>query len=109
MVNILNFDELYEKYRNGNATDEERAYVEAEISKARRLAQIIDDQDNKRVIEPVEQEQIKKSVSGFMRHTRIRIALIVTAILLLLTVLSYAAFFGFALSKAAKNSVCDRD
>ena len=105
----MNFDELYEKYKNGSASDEERAYVESEISKARKLAAIIDEQDNKRVIEPVEEEQVKRSVHGFMRHTRIRIALIVTAILLLLSLLCYAGFFGIAIFNASKNSVCDRN
>ena len=39
----MNFEELYEKYINGTATEEERAYVEAEIQKARRLTQLIDE------------------------------------------------------------------
>lgn len=105
----MNFDELYEKYRNGSATEEERAYVESEISKARKLAAIIDEQDSKRVIEPAEEEKVKKSVNGFMRHTRIRIALVVTAILLLLSILCTVGFFAFAMIKASSNSVCTRD
>ena len=109
MVKILNFDELYEKYKNGNATDEECEYVEAEIAKARRLAAIIDEQDGKRVIEPAKEEQVKKSVLGFMRHTKRRVALIATISLILLIAIGIGSFYGFAAIKASNRSVCDRD
>lgn len=105
----MNFDELYEKYRNGSATEEEREYVEAEISKARKLAAIIDEQDAKRVIKPAEEETVKRSVSGFMRHTRIRIAITVASILLLIALLSCSIFFGVAHIVASGNSVCNRE
>lgn len=105
----MNFEELYEKYINGSATDEEKAYVESEIQKARKLAEIIDAQDSKRVIEEAREETVKSSVKSFMRHTKRRVALIVGISLILLLAIGVGAFYGAAAIKAKGNSVCDRD
>ena len=105
----MNFEELYEKYTNGTATDEEKAFVEAEIQKAKRLAQIIDEQDSKRVIEEAREETVKSSVKSFMRHTKRRVAIIVSVALILLLAIGVGGFYGFAAIKAGSNSVCDRD
>ena len=105
----MNFEELYEKYINGTATEEERAYVEAEIQKARRLTQLIDEQDSKRVIEEAREETVKKSLKSFMRHTKRRVAIIVGVALILLLAIGVGTFYGLAAIRAHSNSVCDRD
>lgn len=105
----MNFEELYEKYTNGTATEEERAYVEAEIQKAKRLTQIIDEQNSKRVIEEAREETVKSSVKSFMRHTKRRVAIIVSVALVLLIAIGVGGFYGLAAIKAAGNSVCNRD
>lgn len=104
----MNFEELYEKYTNGTATDEEKAFVESEIQKAKKLAEIIDEQNSKRVIEEAREETVKKSLKSFMRHTKRRVALIVGLSLILLIAFSVGGFFGLAAIQANNNSVCDK-
>lgn len=44
----MNFDELYKKYKDNSATDEERAYVEAEIEKAKSISRILNTDEPER-------------------------------------------------------------
>ena len=105
----MNFDELYEKYKNNTATAEERALVEEEIAKAKKLAAILDEQDAKRVIAPTENETVTKSVKSFLHRTKVRITVIVLAIAILVAGLALGGFFTTAAILAGNNSVCNRD
>ena len=105
----MNFEELYEKYLNKTATEEEAAYVEAEIAKAKKLAAIIDEKDSARVIAPTEEKEVKSSVKAFLKKTKLRVVAIVLAAVLLLSALAVGGFFTAAMLKASANSVCDKN
>ena len=80
----MKFEELYEKYLDGTATEEEREYVEGEIEKARKLNDILDRQDARRVIEPVEEDEVKKAQKAFNFKALIRTVVVVTVVFLLM-------------------------
>ena len=99
----MNFDELYEKYKNGSASPEERAYVEEEIAKARRLSSILDEIDAKRVVETADRETVRRARKRFDKRMTVKIVSIVVACLLLVFTVTSASIFGIAAS-AAKNA-----
>ena len=86
----MNFDQVYEKYVNGTATEEEKAYVEAEIEKARKLSAIIDQMDSKRVIEPVNTDKVKAATKTMKKKFGLR-ALIISISVLIILALAIAA------------------
>lgn len=105
----MNFDELYEKYQRGEATEEEKNYVEGEIAKARKLAAIIDAADAKRVIEPAERETVKKAKKAFTVRATVRTVLIAVILLLLAAVAVTGSVFGVATHYAKTNAVVTRE
>jgi len=105
----MNFEELYEKYQNKTATEEEIAYVEGEIAKARRLSAILDEQDQRRAIKPADEETTERSVRRFLKKTRIRIALTAALALVLLAALLFGGVYTYALIGATNRSRLSRD
>ena len=105
----MNFDELYEKYQNNTATEAERAYVEAEIAKARKLAALIDEQDSRRAVAPAEKEKVTRYVAAFLKKTRLRVAAIVLAAFLCLSLLLTAGFFTALSLIASGNSPYNKE
>lgn len=104
----MKFEELYEKYKNKTATEEEIAYVEEEIAKARKMAAIIDEQDASRAIAPAEEGVVKRSVKTFLKKTKLRVAILVLSVAVLLAVLLTGGFFIAAYAKASAGAVCDK-
>ncbi len=105
----MNFEELYEKYQNNTATEEERAYVESEIAKAKKLSAIIDEHDARHALEKADESTVKSSVKRFLKRTKIRVAIIVTAALILLFALTIGALAAIAAVKANENGKIDRN
>ena len=61
----MSFEKLYEKYRNGTASEEEIAYVEEEIAKARKLGEILEaSEKEKGAILPCGKENEKSAANG---------------------------------------------
>ena len=104
----MNFEELYEKYLNKTATEEETAYVEAEIAKAKKLAAILDEKDSSRVIASTDDQTAKSSVKRFLKKTKMRVMAIVLAVTLSLAILLVGGFFAAASMKASANSAYDK-
>ncbi len=98
----MKFEELYQKYIDGTATEEEKAFVEEEIAKAKKLSAIIDSQDAKRVVAPVEKDDVKKAKK---QYTFRSIVMIVAVSFIALVVAAGAVcggVFGTAVT-SAKN------
>ncbi len=98
----MKFEELYQKYIDGTATEEEKAFVEEEIAKAKKLSAIIDSQDAKRVVAPVEKDDVKKAKK---QYTLRSIVMIVAVSFIALVVAAGAVcggVFGTAVT-SAKN------
>lgn len=100
----MKFEELYEKYLDGTATEEEREYVEGEIEKARKLNDILDRQDARRVIEPVEEDEVKKAQKAFNFKALIRTVVVVTVVFLLMAGGVLGGVFGTA-AVSAKEAI----
>lgn len=99
----MNFDELYEKYTNGTATDEEKRYVEEEIAKARKLSEILDSADAKRVIEPADKETVKKARKRVGRRAVMMVTVISAAVILVLSILASAVVYASASHYASRG------
>ncbi len=118
----MNFEKAFENYKNGTATEEERAYVENEIAKARRINEAIEEMDSKRVVEKAESHDVKKAIKKMKIKTGVRIAVIsfivVLAVALIATVSTViyvnssasgkAAFTKTECIEAAKEAVLDK-
>ena len=84
----MNFDQVYEKYINGTATEKEKAYIESEIAKARKLSEIIDRMDAQRVIEPADADKVRKAAKTMKKKFGLRVLIISISALLVLALVA---------------------
>ncbi len=104
----MNFDVVYEKYLNGTATEEEKAYIEAEIAKAKKLNAIIDSMDAKRAIAPAETEEVKRATRTMKKRFGLRVLAIVLAVLIGATVIVVGTMVGYVHVKASGRAQYNR-
>ncbi len=117
----MSFEKLYEKYRNGTASEEEIAYVEEEIAKARKLGEILEaSEKEKGAILPCGKENEKSAANGIFadadaeqvkkarKKHRLRSSVLTLCISLLSAALVACAvagaIFGTAIGSAKKNA-----
>ena len=105
----MNFDQVYEKYLNGTATEEEKAYIEAEIAKAKKLSEIIDSMDSKRVIAPSNTEKVRSATRTMKKRFGWRAALISFVVLIIVAVSIAVSIIGYVNLKAHNAVEYDRD
>ncbi len=90
----MNFEEAYQKLRDGTATDEEAAFVARELENVRKIGAIL---DNPALSDPgirkAETETVRKARSAFQHKTLIRTIVIVLVSLLVLAALVCALLF----------------
>jgi len=101
----MDFKETYKKYLDGTATEEEKAFVEAEIEKARMVnAEILSSSDTEKISE----EKLKAKKKKSLRQTikTIIISLIVFAIVFVILIGSVGIF---AITNAKKNYHTDEN
>ncbi len=98
----MKFEELYQKYIDGTATDEEKAFVEEEIEKAKKLNAILDSQDAKRVVAQVEKDDVKKAKKQFTMRSIITIIVVCAIALTVVAGAVCGGVFGTAVT-SAKN------
>ena len=106
---MMNFDKVYEKYVNGTATEEEKAYVEAEIEKARKLSVIIDEMDAKRVIAPAKTEEVKKARKTMKKKFGICVVVISLTVLVSLALIITGTLFAYVNIKASGKAEYTKD
>ena len=103
----MNFEELYKKYKEGSATEQERALVLKEIEAARRVSELLEkDQPQGGVqIAPADRDTVKRAKKAFDLRTTVRTVVICAICVAVLGALVCAAVFGTALVSAhrAKN------
>lgn len=117
----MSFEKLYEKYMNGTASEEEIAYVEEEIAKARKLGEILESSENGNgAILPCGKENEKSAANGIFadadaeqvkkarKKHRLRSSVLTLCISLLSAALVACAvagaIFGTAIGSAKKNA-----
>ena len=84
----MNFEDAYQRLRNGTATDEEAAFVARELENVRKISAILDnpalsDPD----IQQAEVETVQKAQRAFHRKSAARTVIIVLSVLLILAAL----------------------
>ena len=99
----MNFEELYAKYINGSASEEEKRYVEEEIAKARKLSEIIDSLDAKRVVDTADRETVKRARKKVSRRFLRTVIVTGISLILLTALLVSGAVFGIASYFASKG------
>lgn len=100
----MNFEELYEKYKTGTASVEERAAVLREIEAARRVSTLLEkDHDIGVQIAPAERETVKKAKKAFDLRTTVRTVVICAICVAVLGALACGAIFGTAIVSAHRS------
>ena len=101
----MNYEEAFKNYENGTATEEEKAFVKAELEKAKALASIIDDDKVVETPSPIleaDVEEIKTAKKQFkIKH--LLFALGAVAMLLAMVGAILGGVFGYAASSAKKQ------
>lgn len=100
----MNFEKLYEKYKAGQASEEEKIQVEAEIEKAKKISEILFSGNEKVELKDPDESEVKKA-KKFLRIKTLIIALAASAAAILVTTGAVlGGVFGTA-AAAAKKSV----
>ncbi len=99
----MDFEQAYERYRNGTASEEEKAFIESEIKKARALNDIIDAAEKKDVIGKADEKDVREARKKYGLRTAIRTGIIALAVLIVLAIASLSAVFGIGIYSANKN------
>lgn len=100
----MEFESAYRKYVAGTATDEEKAFVEQELDKAKKMTEIIDAYSSSRPIEEeCDRETVKKAQKKFAKKNALRALVITAACIVLVAAIVLASVFGTAFGSANKN------
>ncbi len=92
----MNFEELYKKYKDGTATEEEKAFVESEIEKARAVSSILDGEADGPTINEADSETVRKAKKAFNLRTTIKTITVTVICIVVIAVLGAGAIFGTA-------------
>lgn len=120
----MSFEKLYEKYMNGTASQEEIAYVEEEIAKARKLGEILEAAEkekvagcrietdgtdganrnvSKNILAEAEAEQVKKARKKHRIRSSVRVVLISLLSAIVVGGAVVGGIFGTAVGSAKKQ------
>lgn len=100
----MDFEKAYEKYKDGVANEEEIVFVEQELEKARKMAEIIDAYEYKKAIsDDVDEAKIKKAQKKYAKKNTLKILTISIIVLALAAAVVLSAVFGTAFGSANKN------
>ena len=102
----MNFEDAYQKLREGTATDEEAAFVARELEKMRRISDILDDPSlSNPGIRQAEVETVQKARKAFNRKTLLRTVIITLCSLFAVAAIVCAILFipsGISASRKLK-------
>lgn len=100
----MDFESTYKKYVEGNATDEEKAFVEQELEKAQKMTEIIDSYKAARPIEDsCDMDTVKRAQKKFAKKNALRALIISFCAIVLVAAIILASVFGVAFGSANKN------
>jgi len=100
----MNFEEAYNNFMNGTASDEEAQLVREEIRKAREISALLDRAPAEDVFNTAEAETIKKARKSFNLKTTIRIIVVVLLVLVIIAAGICGYIFGTAIPAARRNA-----
>ncbi len=93
----MDFKEVYKKYVDGTANDEEKAFVEAEMERARKVNTEIISSSQKTNVETKKDNRRKK-----LKQT-LKIIIVSTVVFLVISIIAFGTIFGLAVSNALDN------
>ena len=100
----MDFENAYTKYQDGVATDEETAFVEQELEKARKMTEFIDAYESKKAIsDDCDEDKIRRAQKKYAKKNTLKILLISIAVLFVSAAIIISAVFGTAFGSANKN------
>ena len=105
----MKFEEALEKVKSGNATEEEKAFVDKEIHEFIAIKNIIDNPPVEPVVARADRETVGKAIKLFQRKSLIRIAVTVLICLSIIALIVCAIIFIPACSSASANQRIDRE
>lgn len=93
----MNFNELYEKYKAGTADEQERAFVEGEIEKARRIHLLLEENKADGVaVERADSETVKRARRAFTLRSTVRTVIIAVICVVVIAAIGLGGVFGTA-------------
>lgn len=93
----MNFEELYAKYKAGEADDGERATVEAEIEKARKISALLDEGEPTAArLAPADRDTVKKAKRAFTLRSTVRTVIIAVICVVVIAAIGLGGVFGTA-------------
>lgn len=99
----MKFEEAYNHFMDGTATDEEAAFVREEIRRAREVSRLIDESSGDEIFNTAEKETILKAKRKFNFRTTLRIIIVSFLVVAVLAGAVCAYVFGTAVHAAQKN------
>lgn len=105
----MNFEKAFENYKNGTATEEERAFVESEIAKARKINEAIEEMDAKRAIESAESQDVKKAIHQMKKKSGIRTAVISFIVVLAVAIVTVGSLFIYVNATASGKAAYSKE
>ena len=106
----MNYEDAFRHYREGTATDEEKAFVLDEIAKAKALSSLLDDEGLAVKPAPIKEAEVKdvKDAKHRMIMRRVLGGLIAVVVILLALGAILGGVFGSAAAYAKDNVVLER-
>ena len=99
----MEFEKAYQKYREGTASEEEKAFVESEIERIRKVSSVIDEKPLRNVVEKAEADEVKKAKKKYTLKTTLITLLIVAAVIIVIAAAVCGGIFGTAVTAAKQN------
>ena len=106
----MNYEEAFRHYREGTATEEEKAFVQEEIAKAKALSSLMDDQGLAVKPAPIKEADAKevKDAKQHLVWKRVLAGLLAVIVLLVALGAILGGVFGSAAAYARKGKRCLR-
>ena len=106
----MNYEDAFRHYREGTATDEEKAFVLDEIAKAKALSSLLDDEGLAVKPAPIKEAEVKdvKDAKHRMIMRRVLGGLIAVVVILLALGAILGGVFGSAAAYARDNAVWEK-
>ena len=98
----MKFEEVYKKFLEGTATDEEIEFVRSEMKKASEINDILNNKQEN-LIDKAEQETVKKAMKSYWKKDTLKILVIVCTIVVVLS-LAISLAIGIPVLSNAKNN-----
>jgi len=105
----MRFEEAFEKVEAGTATDEERAFVQAEINKLSRIRDLLDQPVPKEELVEAEEQQVIKARKRFNRKTTWRVILVSLVSLAVIAAIVCGIIFIPSLTSAHRSQKLTRE